>query len=109
MSSAPDLYETLGVDRGASSSDIKKAYRQLAKEFHPDVNQSSGAEVRFKEVSAAYEVLSDPEKRQQYDRFGHAGVGNSGAQGFDGAGFGGFGDIFDSFFRSTGARRSGPQ
>ena len=109
MSSAPDLYETLGVDRGASSSDIKKAYRQLAKEFHPDVNQSSGAEVRFKEVSAAYEVVSDPEKRQQYDRFGHAGVGNSGAQGFDGAGFGGFGDIFDSFFRSTGARRSGPQ
>ena len=109
MAAAPDLYETLGVSREASSSDIKKAYRLLAKEFHPDVNKSEGAEERFKEVSTAYEVLSDPEKRGRYDQFGHAGIGNAGAQGFDGGGFGGFGDIFDSFFRSTGARRAGPQ
>lgn len=103
-----DLYGVLGVPRDASADDIKKAFRRLAMQYHPDRNKEATAEAKFKEVNAAYEVLSDPEKRSRYDRFGAAGVG--GAQGFQGhEGFGGFGDIFDAFFRGTGTRRAGPQ
>ncbi|HPZ06451.1 MAG TPA: DnaJ domain-containing protein, partial [Clostridiales bacterium] len=70
-----DYYEVLGVGRGAGESEIKKAYRKLAKQYHPDVNPGDKeAEAKFKEVSEAYEVLSDPQKRARYDQFGHAGV-----------------------------------
>ncbi len=104
-----NLYETLGVPRDASADDIKKAFRRLAMQYHPDRNKAADAEAKFKEVNAAYEVLSDPDKRARYDRFGAAGI-NGGAQGFQGhEGFGGFGDIFDAFFRGTGSRRAGPQ
>ncbi|HLP23168.1 MAG TPA: molecular chaperone DnaJ [Microbacteriaceae bacterium] len=98
-----DHYEVLGVARDASADDIKKAYRRLARELHPDVNPSPDAAERFKEVTHAYDVLSDPESRQRYD-LGDAG-GFSG--GFGGAGFGGFGDIFDTFF--GGGAAQGPR
>ncbi|MCR5094156.1 MAG: molecular chaperone DnaJ [Lachnospiraceae bacterium] len=113
-----DYYEVLGVAKGASEDDIKKAYRVLAKKYHPDMNpgDASAAE-KFKEASEAYAVLSDPEKRRQYDQFGHAafdGAGGFGGGGFDfsGADFGDiFGDIFGDFFgggRRSGASRNGP-
>ncbi len=100
-----DLYEILGVDRGASDSDIKKAYRRLAQKYHPDTNKGDkNAESKFKEVNQAYEVLSDKQKRSQYDQFGSAGPGGPGGfdfgnfqQGFDFGG-GGFADIFETFF-----------
>ena len=96
-----DYYEVLGIERDASEEDIKKAFRKLALEFHPDRNRSEGAEARFKEVNEAYQVLSDSGKRSAYDRFGHAGVGANGGRGFDGYdNFSGFGDIFDAFFGS---------
>jgi molecular chaperone DnaJ len=115
-----DFYEVLGVDRTASADDIKRAYRSLARKHHPDVaDNKAEAEHRFKEINEAYEVLSDPQKRAQYDRYGT--VGNGGAGGFGDFGFGqgfggagGFGDIFDIFFgdrmggQQTQARRSGP-
>ena len=105
-----DLYATLGVARDASPDEVKRAFRKLAMEYHPDRNKEPEAETRFKQVNAAYEVLSDTEKRARYDRFGAAGIGNAGAQGFSGhEGFGGFGDIFDAFFRGTASRRAGPQ
>ena len=102
-----DYYEVLAVERGANVDEIKKAYRRLARQYHPDVNSESGAEERFKEVSEAYEVLSDDEKRAAYDRFGHAGV-NGGAGG--GNPFGGFdfSDIFDSFFGGGGRGGGSP-
>jgi len=104
-----ELYEVMGVARDASQEDIKRAFRRLAMEYHPDRNKDEGAEDKFKEVAAAYEVLSDPEKRTAYDRHGMAGVSGNG-QGFSGFdGFGGFGDIFDAFFRGTASRRAGPQ
>jgi len=108
MTTQQDPYSALGVTRDASAEDIKRAFRKLAMEYHPDRNKEDGAEDRFKSVNAAYEVLSDPEKRARFDRFGQAEGGNG--QGF--AGFesmGGFGDIFDAFFRGTAARRAGPQ
>ncbi len=109
MTTQQDPYSILAVERGASPEDIKRAFRKLAMEFHPDRNKEDGAEARFKEVNAAYEVLSDPEKRARYDRFGHT-EGGGGGQGFSGfESMGGFGDIFDAFFRGTGARRAGPQ
>ncbi len=101
-----DYYEVLGVSKGASDEEIKKAFRKLALEFHPDRNKAEGAVEKFKEVNEAYQVLTDSEKRANYDRFGHAGVGQNGAQGFDGFdNFGGFGDILEAFFGGgTGTR-----
>jgi molecular chaperone DnaJ len=91
-----DLYALLGVTRDATPEEIKKAYRRKAREHHPDANDGDPeAEARFKEVSLAYEILSDPDKRQQYDLYGEAGVGATGGDPFGGAGFG---DIFDAFF-----------
>ena len=106
---ARDYYETLGVSRNAEQDEIKRAYRKLARKYHPDVNKDTGAEETFKEVSRAYEVLSEPETRARYDRFGEAGVGGAagaGAGGFqDFQDMGGFADIFESFFNGF----SGPQ
>jgi molecular chaperone DnaJ len=90
-----DFYEVLGVPKTASPDEIKKAYRRLARQYHPDVNREAGSEDKFKEIAGAYEVLSDNDKRARYDRFGHAGV-SGGAGGFNGEGFG-FGDLNDIF------------
>lgn len=110
MSSKRDYYEVLGVGRTADAEELKRAYRQLARQYHPDVNKKPGAEDRFKEANEAYEVLSDTEKRRAYDRFGHAGVdGNTGYGDF---GFGGISDIFEGFFgfgTGTRSRRRGPR
>ena len=92
MAEKRDYYEVLGVDRGADDATIKKAYRQLAKKYHPDMNPGDKeAEKKFKEASEAYSVLSDPEKRRQYDQFGHAAFeqGGGGAGGFGGFDFNG--------------------
>lgn len=107
MASTRDYYDILGVPRGASDDDLKRAFRKLAQQWHPDVSTDPGADVRFKEINEAYQVLSDPQRRQAYDTFGHAGVGG-GAEGFGPfGGFAGFGDIFDAFFggAATGAQR----
>ncbi len=105
-----DYYEVLGVARNARPEEIKKAFRRLAMQYHPDRNRDHGAEAAFKEVNEAYEVLSDPERRAAYDRFGHAGAAEAfGGRGFEGFGFGGLGDIFDAFFGGTAtSRRRGP-
>jgi molecular chaperone DnaJ len=116
---ARDYYEILGVSRDADKEEIKRAYRRLARKYHPDVNKEEGAEDRFKEINRAYEVLSEPEIRARYDRFGEAGVGSAaGAAGYQDFGdMGGFADIFESFFsgfsggmggQPGGRRRSGP-
>ncbi|MFZ5987114.1 MAG: molecular chaperone DnaJ [Bacillota bacterium] len=107
MASKRDYYEVLGVDKSASDADIKKAYRKLAKQYHPDVNPGDKeAEAKFKEANEAYEVLSDSQKRAQYDQFGHAATDGSGFGGFNGGfgdfDFGGFGDIFETFFGGSG-------
>ncbi|BCL82896.1 chaperone protein DnaJ [Ktedonobacteria bacterium brp13] len=109
-----DYYEILGVQRSATDDEIKKAFRRLAKQYHPDANKEQGAEARFIEINEAYEVLSDTQKRSAYDRFGHAGVnsaGAGGAAGFDFNGFGNLNDIFETFFAGSNGsqRRSGPQ
>jgi len=103
MSNKRDYYEVLGVQRNASQAEIKKAYRQLARKYHPDVSDDPHAEEHFKEINEAYEILSDDEKRATYDQFGHAGVSGAGA-GF--SGFGGFGrdpfEIFEEVFGNFG-------
>ncbi|MGN1059832.1 MAG: molecular chaperone DnaJ, partial [Clostridia bacterium] len=119
MAEKRDYYEVLGVDKSASAEEIKKAYRKMAKQYHPDLHpDDKEAEAKFKEVNEAYEVLSDAEKKQRYDQFGHAGVDpNFGAGGYSGGFDGGFdiGDIFEGFFGGGagfgrgGARRNAPK
>lgn len=106
MTEKRDYYEVLGIDRGATDDDIKKAFRKLAFQYHPDRNGDAGATDKFKELNEAYEVLSSSDKRATYDRFGHTGP-----DGGIGQGFGGFGDIFDAFFGGMGAtvNRQGPR
>lgn len=98
MAAQRDYYEVLGVARGASDAEVKKAFRQLARELHPDVSDAPDAEARFKEVAEAYEVLSDGERRQLYDRFGHDGLRSGGFQPGSTFDFGSLGDIFSAFF-----------
>ena len=108
---AKDYYEVLGVQKNASQDEVKKAFRNLARKYHPDANKEPGSTEKFKEINEAYQILSDTKKRQQYDTYGSAGP-----QGFGGfssvdfgegfSGFEGFGDIFDMFFGSQGGRRS---
>ncbi len=105
MATTRDYYEILGLARGASDDEIKRSFRKLAQQWHPDVNTSAEADLRFKEINEAYQVLSDPQRRQAYDVFGHAGVGGASGEGFDpfggfagGTSFNGFGDLFDAFF-----------
>ncbi len=102
-----DYYDILGVDRNADDAAIKKAFRQLSKKYHPDINHAPGAEQKFKDINEAYQVLSDPQKRAAYDQYGSAdgpqgfgGAGGQGFSGFSGGGGQGFGfdDIFSQFF-----------
>ncbi len=107
-----DYYEVLGLQKGADDAALKRAFRKLARQFHPDVNAEAGAEAAFKEVGEAYEVLSDPQKRQLYDQYGHAGVDGAGADFGNFGNFGSFADIFEQFgniFGSTPGGRRGPQ
>ncbi len=107
-----DYYEVLGVPRTADELALKTAYRKLARQFHPDVNKAPDSEERLKEINEAYGVLSDPDKRAAYDRYGHAATqgGPGGPGGFGGAGgfggFGGFSDIFDEFFGGFAGQRT---
>ncbi len=101
MATERSYYDILGVDRSATDADIKRAFRKLAQQWHPDVSQEAGAADRFKEINEAYQVLSDPQRRQAYAMFGRAGVGDMGESPF-GAGFAGFGDLFDAFFGGMG-------
>lgn len=117
MAGNKDLYSILGVDRNADEAEIKKAYRHKARELHPDVNKAPDAEERFKELNEAYDVLSDPQKKAQYDRFGTipgaasaGGAGGTGYVDFEdlfGGGFGGMGDIFSTFFSGFGGATGG--
>ena len=110
MATKRDYYEVLGVDRNATDEEIKRAFRKLAFKYHPDHNREDKAGERFKEVNEAYEVLSDPDKRVAYDRFGHGGTEGIFGGGFEGFSFGGFGDIFEAFFGgATTATRQAPQ
>ncbi len=110
-----DYYEVLGVDKSADADSIKKAYRSLAKKYHPDMNPGDKeAELKFKEINEAYDVLSDPDKKAKYDQYGHAAFDPASGGGY--GGFGGFGgmdfdisDIFSSFFGGSSQRRNGPQ
>ncbi|MCM0590419.1 MAG: molecular chaperone DnaJ [Gloeotrichia echinulata IR180] len=108
---ARDYYEILGVSRDADKEEIKQAYRRLARKYHPDVNKESGAEERFKEINRAYEVLSEPETRERYNRFGEAGVSGAAAAGAgyqDMGDMGGFADIFESIFSGFAGGMGGP-
>ena len=119
MAEKRDYYEVLGISKGATPEEIKKAYRQMAKKYHPDVNpDNKEAQDKFVEVNEAYEVLSDPDKRSKYDTYGHSAFDpNGGFGGFDGgfSGFGGFSDIFENMFSGFGGfgggttQRTGPQ
>jgi molecular chaperone DnaJ len=114
-----DYYELLGVNKNSSQDEIKRAYRNLARKYHPDVNKEAGAAEKFKEINEAHQVLSDPNKRSQYDYFGQAGGAGAGGFGFEGfegfgepfQGFGEFTDLFDVFFggRERASRRAGPE
>ena len=105
-----DYYEVLGISRNATDEEIKKAFRKLAFQYHPDHNHGDGAADRFKEINEAYEVLSDADKRAAYDRFGHGGAEGLFGRGFEGFDFGGFGDIFDAFFGGVNtATRQAPR
>lgn len=114
-----DYYEILGITKSASADEIKRAYRKLARQYHPDVNKESGSAEKFKEINEAYQILSNPNKRSQYDYYGKAGEpGGFGFEGFEGSGgpfqgfegFGEFGDLFDMFFGGQrGSRRAAPQ
>ncbi len=112
MASSRDYYEILGVPRGASDDELKRAFRKLAQQWHPDVNATPEADEKFKEINEAYQVLSEPQRRQAYDTFGRAGVGGAGTEGFGPfGGFSGFGDIFDAFFggaTTNNARKGRP-
>jgi molecular chaperone DnaJ len=111
MATELDYYVILGVTRTATDAEIKKAFRKLAQQWHPDVNTDPGAQERFKEINEAYQVLSDPQRRQTYDMFGRAGLGGDGGAGFDPNSFGSFSDIFDAFFGGAtagGVRRGHP-
>jgi len=103
-----DYYEVLGLTKDASDDEIKKAYRKLAKKYHPDVSKEKDAEAKFKEVQEAYSILSDPQQKASYDQFGHGGMNGAGFDGFSGFGGSGFEDIFSSFFGGGmgGSRRS---
>ncbi|UTR07925.1 molecular chaperone DnaJ [Alkalihalobacillus sp. LMS6] len=102
-----DFYEVLGVSENASEDEVKKAYRKLARKYHPDVNKEEGAESKFKEVKEAYDTLSDPQKKAHYDQFGHTDP-NQGFGGASAGDFGGFSDIFDMFFGGQGGGRRNP-
>lgn len=119
MASKRDYYDILGVSRNATQDEIKKAYRKLARQYHPDLNPNNKeAEEKFKEISEAYQVLSDPEKRKIYDQYGHAGLSGAGAGGYEGFSYGGysrkdiedlfsdFDDFLGSFFGRRGSRRT---
>ena len=110
MPTKRDYYEVLGIGRDATEEEIRRAFRKLAFKYHPDHNHDDRAGERFKEVNEAYEVLSDPDKRAAYDRFGHGGAEGLFGRGFEGFDFGGFGDIFDAFFGGAAtATRQAPQ
>ena len=118
MATKRDYYDVLGVPRTVNKDELKKAYRRLARQYHPDVSSENAAAERFKEVNEAYEVLSDEKMRSTYDQFGHAGVQNGGGSGFSGfdfeGGFGNVADIFEEFFGGSfgggrGRRRRGPR
>jgi molecular chaperone DnaJ len=107
MATRRDYYDILGVPRGASDAEVKRAFRKLAQQWHPDISTDPQADERFKEINEAYQVLSDPQRRQAYDLFGRADSGGA-AEGFGSfggfqTGFGGFSDLFDAFFGSAGA------
>lgn len=104
-----DYYEVLGVPRNADKDALKKAFRKLAQQYHPDVNKTDDAEARFKEINEAYQVLSDDQKRAAYDRYGHAGVQGAagGGYGADMGGFGDLGSIFEELFGGLGGRAGG--
>ncbi|HUG48436.1 MAG TPA: molecular chaperone DnaJ [Candidatus Limnocylindria bacterium] len=107
MATERDYYHVLGVARGATDDEVKRAFRRLAQQWHPDVSTEPGADARFKEIAEAYQVLSDPQRRQAYDMFGRAGVSGAGGAGFGEGyspfgGFQGFGDLFDAFFGGAG-------
>ncbi len=118
-----DYYDVLGLKKGASVEEVKAAYKKLAKKFHPDLNKEAGSEERFKEILEAYQVLSDPQKKENYDQFGHAFEGFQGFRGFRGfnardfdfdfsdifEGFGGFGGMGEMFREAFGGTRSGPR
>ncbi len=121
MADKRDYYEVLGLNKGADEASIKKAYRALAKKYHPDMNPGNAeAEQKFKEVNEAYSVLSDPDKKAKYDQYGHAAFDQSAGGGYGGYGgfsdFGDIGDIFSSFFGggfgfggSSSSRKNSPQ
>ena len=107
MSDKSDYYDVLEIPRSANEEDIKKAFRRKALQYHPDRNKEAGATDRFKEINEAYQVLSDPETRARYDRFGHQGLNGNAGRGFEGFNdFGGFGDIFESFFGGAAGTRN---